>query len=206
MTSAATTSKPFNESKYPMLDRHGQPLAGPCRVRVREAYYHINCRTFTGTLTRIDVYGGMYILADEPQDVHFRGMIVGRRREVYVTLAKFDLAQNVRVAKSTVGDPWEHGQIEIWVERIEGEVELPWTVRHKGCGGVELHHVTMVRQTARITSWKRDGAGRPVPDHHLTWEQDWNHEHRDPDGCYYCGACRQVITQDHVEIVIEERT
>lgn len=116
----------FSTCKYPVLDRRGRRFDRPCRVRVCEAYYYINTRTFTGTLLSINAYGGMQVLADEPQVIYGRGGFqVGLRRDLYVCVARYDYARHAYAATTHVGDPFEHGQRETYVEILDEPYPTP---------------------------------------------------------------------------------
>ena len=102
---------------YPVLDRNGVELHPGDRVRFTDAAYYINLTSGTGTVRSLDDFGGIYIDTDEPMRKYGRdGAALEPTRSWYFCCA-FDYAKRARVALRSLGDPYEHGQMSVWVEK-----------------------------------------------------------------------------------------
>lgn len=114
----------FNPGNAPIVDCNSRPFTPGCRVRFVLPSHYINTFSDTGTLiSSFDPYGGVTIRADNEHNYHDRtGNIVGRRHEVYATSRYHSDGAYAghRVTIAGLGDPYEHGITQTYVENIDG--------------------------------------------------------------------------------------
>lgn len=99
-----------------VLDRHFAPLAVGDRVAFRDAYYYINLCDGTGTIDAIDQWGGLTIATDRDMRKADRYDALHLTRTWYFC-TEYDRSREAHVAARTVGDRYEHGVREVWVEK-----------------------------------------------------------------------------------------
>lgn len=123
MTNSLETRTSFNAGNYPVVDCNGKPFTPGCRIRFVIPTYYINTAAGTGTLTRIDQYGGCYIVSDEPLSVYDRnGFVREKRREQYTPMADYQIEgphEGKRVTAKGIGDRHEHGLTKTFIEVID---------------------------------------------------------------------------------------
>lgn len=108
----------FNQARYPVLDRNGRPFTPGCRVRFRAPYHYINTSEGAGTVVGINPNGTIAIESDEPWPPYGGN---GKNRRVSCG-TRFQYSGPFRgcaLAQTYVGDPFEHGQTECFVEVLE---------------------------------------------------------------------------------------
>jgi len=109
------TQTEFNAGRLPVVDPTGQPFTPGCRVRFRIPDYYVNTVSGTGTLIRIDEYGGSYLLSDMPLPVRdHNGSWIETRRERYTTVSR--CRDGKRVTEGHLGNPHEHGTTRTFIE------------------------------------------------------------------------------------------
>ncbi|QAY80254.1 hypothetical protein [Sphingosinicella sp. BN140058] len=114
---------PFNESRYPVLDRKGRPFTPGCRIRYVLPSYYINTKAGTGTISKIDRYGGVYYEADKPEQVLDRcGACRDVRTAQYATVGDYQSSGQFAgswLTVGTLGDPHEHGETDVFIEVVD---------------------------------------------------------------------------------------
>lgn len=102
----------FNQSKYPVVDRGGKALTPGCAVKFRTPTHYINTTEGVGLVRYITKAGSVVVCTDKgfvycPTVYHASGPLYGHR-----------------VTKTSVGDPFEHGATECFVECVEEEMAV----------------------------------------------------------------------------------
>ena len=100
-----------------VLDRNGEPLAVGDRVTFCDAYYYINLTHGAGTVAGIDKWGGVSIDTDAPMTKYNRDGFAEPPSNRWYFCTKYDYGKRVRVAARRIGDRFEHGEINVWVEK-----------------------------------------------------------------------------------------
>jgi hypothetical protein len=113
-------NSPVNEANYPAVDADGAPLWHGARISFRVPTHYVNAASGTGTFGKVNRFGGVEFVSDQPMNVYERDFIIGKRREQYSAVSSFerdkasDLAGCV-VLTSKLGDPFEHGQDTMFI-------------------------------------------------------------------------------------------
>jgi hypothetical protein len=93
-------------------DRNDQPIKLGIRVRGADSNgsHAINLVPLSGTVTKLEEWGGVTIELDKPQVKYFRNG--GGRYESHW----YFMCDNSNKASRRQGDPFEHGQVEVYLE------------------------------------------------------------------------------------------
>ncbi len=138
-----TPGTKFNPGRYPVVDSEGRALTPGARVHFRLQSHYINTMEGAGIIAGLDVYGGAYLLADDPHPIYDRqGFQRDKRRELYASFATF--TEGRRVLSGKLGDPHEHGQVSTFIRvlsqafppRSAVRVNLPASPDHNRSGYV----------------------------------------------------------------------
>jgi hypothetical protein len=115
----STGRGPANEGNYPVVDPDGAPLWPGARISFRVQTHYVNWTDGEGTFLKTDLYGGTSYVSDVPMNVYGRGgFVVDRRREMYAHVDDFrhdGEFKGCRVLAKMLGDPYEHGQTQMFV-------------------------------------------------------------------------------------------
>lgn len=112
------TETPLNPSRYQVVDAQGAPLWAGARIAFNVQSHYINTVSGKGTFTATDQYRGVQFVSDEPLNVYDRNYIVGKRREQYTPIGKYQYDGKFRgmhVLAGELGDPFEHGVTKTYV-------------------------------------------------------------------------------------------
>jgi hypothetical protein len=112
----------FNQGHYPVVDPKGRPFEPGCRVKFRIPTYFINTTSGSGVVQRFDVYGGCFLMVDDPIPQGYRrdGSYKMLTRLVYTSMADYKYVGPLagkRVTERSLGDPHEHGTVRTYIER-----------------------------------------------------------------------------------------
>jgi hypothetical protein len=103
-----------------LFDRNGHEITPGCRVRYCLPDHYVNTKAGTGTVVSLDEYGGAYYDADTPEPVRDRnGAYSEKRARQYANFSHYDQAAKRRIAIGKLGDPFEHGQTDVFMEVID---------------------------------------------------------------------------------------
>lgn len=102
-----------------VYDRNGRILKPGDRIRYVLPDYYINTKSGTGTVVEIDRFGGIYYDADTPEPVRDRHGGYREKRQRQYTSSTYDYKTRRRIAAGKLGDPFEHGQVDTFVEVID---------------------------------------------------------------------------------------
>lgn len=109
----------FNRGKYPVVDRNGKAFTPGCAVKFRTPTSYINTTEGVGVVRYISDSGYITVESNKglvhcPTRYQYSGPLYGHR-----------------VAKTYLGDPFEHGTTECFVECVEENVVVKTPDEHK---------------------------------------------------------------------------
>lgn len=104
-----------------VFDRNMVEILPGQKVRARWPYYYINTRTDEGVVKAIDTYGGVTITTDHPVPHVDRQGFIAHEEPWFYFPSRYNHEKQAYVASDSVGDPYEHGAIPIWIEVLSEE-------------------------------------------------------------------------------------
>jgi hypothetical protein len=127
---------PLNPGNHSFVDAQGAPLWEGARIAFRVQSHYVNTVSGRGALKKVDQYGGVMFVADNPMDVYDqRGFIVGNRRDQYAAMGNYQydgVCKGMRVVAGKLGDPYEHGVTKTFIVLDQDPREVCVPVPHPG--------------------------------------------------------------------------